>query len=123
MPICQYCGNKFKYRFRSSEKFCSKNCCNLYHQNKNRKHRICVVCGNELTGHQRSYCSDKCRTSAKVARQMELNSVEYKKPKAEVKEEPKKRGRPKKKLSLVEICKLAREEGLNYGQYVAKYGL
>ena len=40
-----------------------------------------------------------------------------------VQEEPKKRGRPKKKLSLSEVSALARQEGLTYGKYCEKHNL
>ena len=40
-----------------------------------------------------------------------------------VQEEPKKRGIPKKKLSLSEVSALARQEGLTYGKYCEKHNL
>ena len=126
MPKCLNCGNEFKYRFRSTEKFCSTVCCHNYHRKKRKAsdNKNCLVCGKELSGRQTKYCSDECRYKAQIERQRSLNYQEYKKPKADVVEAPKKkRGRPKKKLSIADINKLARAEGLNYGQYVAKYGL
>jgi predicted nucleic acid-binding Zn ribbon protein len=124
MPTCLNCGNEFKYRFRSSEKFCSTVCCHNYHRKKRRisANKVCVVCGKKLTGQQSKYCSAECRYQAQLQRQRSANLIEYKKPRAEA-TPPKKRSRPRKKLSIADINKLAREEGLNYGQYVAKYGL
>ena len=72
---------------------------------------------------QKAYCSAECRRKAKTKYENEYHKDQYKKPKAEVREAPKKRGSPKKRLSIADINKLAKEKGLNYGQYVAKYGL
>ena len=126
MPKCLNCGNEFKYRFRSTEKFCSAECCHKYHQHKRKAstNTVCLICGKALTGNQTKYCSEECRYKAQLERQRQLNKNEYKKPKADTVAPPsKKRGRPPKKLSIADINQLAREEGLNYGQYVAKYGL
>ena len=126
MPKCLNCGKELKFTFREKiKKFCSDSCKNKYHSKlKSNKILHCLVCGKELEGRKRRYCSDECYHKAQLKRQRFLNEVEYKKSKAEVKEAPKKkRGRPKKKLSIADINKLARAEGLNYGQYVAKYGL
>ena len=128
MPKCQHCGNEFKYRFRATEKFCSTKCCHDYHRGLRRVHKnkVCVICGKELTGTQTKYCSEECRYKAQLDRQRERYEQEYKSTMTEATETQKKlkkRGRPKKKLSLADINNLARAEGLNYGQYVAKYGL
>ena len=126
MHKCLYCGKPIKIRFRKTEKFCSNECCQKYHREKNqksRKNKYCVVCGTELKGRQKQYCSSECRMKFVIQHQMEINKEQYKKPKAEVKVEPKKRGRPKKKITLEEINERARAENLTYGQYVAKYGL
>lgn len=126
MPICQHCGNEFKYRFRSTEKFCSTKCCHDYHRGIRRvnPNKVCAVCGKKITGHQTKYCSPECRYKGQLERQRGRYEQEYKSTTTEaVEKQKKKRGRPKKKLSLADINNLARAEGLNYGQYVAKYGL
>ena len=62
----------------------------------------CNWCGMSFeTDHKRKYCSDDCRLKA--------NGKRYRKKKLA------------KELSSVE--NLAREAGMTYGQYVAKYGL
>jgi ribosomal protein L20 len=82
------------------------------------------MCGKELTGHQTKYCSSECRYLALLERQRERYQKELKSTVTEAEEkQKKKRGRPRKRLSIADINQLAREEGLNYGQYVAKYGL
>ncbi len=126
MPKCLNCHNEFKYRFRSSEKFCSTVCCHEYHRKKRKltDNKVCAICGKELTGTQVKYCSAECRYKAQVQRQRSLYKKEYKSTLTEAEEkQKKKRGRPRKRLSIADINQLAREEGLNYGQYVAKYGL
>ena len=116
-----------KITFRESiRKFCCDSCKNKYHarqrsQNKTIAH--CLVCGKELEGRQRHYCSAECRYQAQLKRQQGLNQFEYKKPKAEENPEAKKRGRPKKGLTAAEIETMARAEGTSYGLIVAKYGL
>lgn len=124
MPKCINCGKEFKIKFRSNEKYCSTECGQQFYKNKNKEQRFCLVCGKELPPRRRSYCSDECRYKGKIAYQIYRNNELYKKPKAEAEEKPKrKRGRPKKMPSLSDINALAREEGLTYGQYCAKYGL
>ena len=125
MPKCLNCGDEFKYRFRSNEKFCSSECCHKYHNEakKATSIKVCEICGKKLNGFKKKYCSDECRYKSQLERQRNKYETELKSIYSEEKTLKKKRGRPKKKISLAEINKLAREEGLNYGQYVAKYGL
>jgi hypothetical protein len=119
-----YCGKEFKMNLKGNQKYCSQKCCEGWYRHKKPKEvKYCAICGREVEDTKRLYCSPDCSYEAMLRRQSAYKSI-YKKPKAEVKEEPKKkRGRKKKKLSLAEINELARAEGLNYGQYVAKYGL
>ena len=119
MPKCLYCKKEFKYRYRMGEKFCSRECNVAFHSAKKRGVKHCVVCGKELPLKKRTYCSNACALTMKLKRQMDNNKDQYKKPKAEEKPKVAK----KKKLSLVEVAKLAKEAGLTYGQYVAKHGL
>lgn len=126
MPKCLYCENEFKYRFRSTEKFCSTKCCHDYHNGRRKltANKVCAVCGKEITGQHTKYCSSECRYKAQIERQRNRYEKEYKSTLTETEEkQKKKRGRPRKRLSIADINQLAREEGLNYGQYVAKYGL
>lgn len=124
MPKCINCGKEFKIKFRSNEKYCSTECCQEFYRNKNKEQRFCLICGKELPARRRSYCSDECRRKGIIAFSMEKHKEEYKKPKAEVVEKPRrKRGRPKKGQRLQDINALARAEGLTYGQYCAKYGI
>lgn len=126
MPKCLNCHNEFKYRFRSSEKFCSTICRHKYYKNKDieekkqkNKSPRCLECGKLIVGRSRQYCCEECRYKAQLKRQ-QAERDKCKKPKAE--EKPKDRPR-KHNLTLGEINARARAEGLNYGQYVAKYGL
>lgn len=122
---CLQCGNEFKYKFRKTEKFCSKECCQLYHRNKNKKKRYCEICGKELTGRQKVNCSPECRRIAKNNRNKKMNSVDYKKPEAEPCVEQNEPSVEKNESfpSLEQVAKLCNELGLTYGQAVAKYGL
>ena len=122
MPKCINCGKNFKIKFRSNEKYCSVECGQQYYRNTHKEPRYCVICGKELTGRQRSYCSEECLKRSKVLFAMEAHKEEYKKPEAEVKPK-KKRGKLKKGQRLQDINALARAEGLTYGQYCAKYML
>lgn len=122
---CLYCGKHLKIIFREKiRKFCSDSCKNKYHaQLRKNKTKYCLECGKKLEGGQRKYCCEECRYKAQLKRQ-QAERDQCKKPKAEENPEAKKRGRPRKHgLTLAEINARAREEGLNYGQYVAKYGL
>ena len=100
--------------------------------------KFCVMCGKLLTGNRTAFCSKKCFEKAKAdgrytysytrKKKNNVKSVE-KKIKAESKPiticEPKPEPNPEKKphLSFAEVCKRARDEGLSYGQCVARYNL
>lgn len=116
---CLYCGNEIKISFRTKgRKFCSTSCNYKYHHNKaiDNTPIFCVACGKKLSGRRRKYCSNECKNK--------YNNEMYKNLHAEVvQEEPKKRGIPKKKLSLSEVSALARQEGLTYGKYCEKHNL
>lgn len=74
---------------------------------------ICKECGKECvrTSNSQKVCVD-CRKKVKYGQYC----------KSEPQSTSKKGGRKKKALSIVEICELAKAEGLTYGQYVTKYG-
>ncbi len=115
---CRICGKEIKVGFKRKI-FCSKECSDLFYGYKTERKTNCVICGKPLVGRQRSYCSDECKSVAKTKSQQAENKVEYKKPKAE----PKPKVKKQKTLTISQVNELARAEGLNYGQYVAKYGL
>lgn len=109
--------------FNRRSVYCSKECSEKHKKimmKVGREHTHCVICGKYLTGHQKKFCSAKCRLEERRKYQDEYRE-NYKKPKAE--EKPKKRGRPKKVLTIAQINEMARAEGMNYGAYCAKYGL
>lgn len=116
MHKCLNCNKEFKISFRSNEKFCSHACAIAYHNNKRKVERFCVVCGKKLTGKQKRFCSDECRH-----RQHTLNQMEELKGFREV-NLPEEKPKPKPKIPAHEVEKIARAEGLTYGQCVAKYG-
>jgi predicted nucleic acid-binding Zn ribbon protein len=120
---CKYCGKKMQASF-AHRVYCSDECFRAFYKKKlKEKSTHCEICGKKLEGRKRKYCSAECLRYANKKQALILQKDEYKKPKAEVNQEPKKRGRPKKKPTLAQINAKARAEGLNYGQYVAKYGL
>lgn len=74
--------------------------------------RNCKLCGKEfiVTTHNRFYCSQQCqRANANKLR------AEYHK--------SAKRKKPENMRTIAEINRKASELGMNYGEYVAKYGV
>ena len=116
---CLYCGKPLKITFGHQTKYCNTLCKKNYYSEKYKKNRgplYCKCCGNLLTGKQRKFCSEECKNS--------YNYGIYRNPVPVIKaQEPKKRGRPKKMLSLAEVSALARKEGLTYGKYCEKHNL
>ena len=138
--ICLNCGKEFKITFgRSTRKFCCTDCCRKYHNEKIKQERMrnkkpkpvikkepkyCLICGKELPSNRVSYCSDECAYKGKVSWLSKRHREEYKKPKAEELPKPKrKRGRPKKGISLEQAAKLAKKEGISWGEYYQKHRL
>lgn len=70
---CLYCGKFYKIGFKQTSKFCSPSCRLKYIHNKNKIPKPCLICGKELTGYQKLYCSSECRQIAKKTKQMEFN--------------------------------------------------
>jgi hypothetical protein len=113
---CKFCGNSFATR-HSTQLYCCKSCSSQAFADLKAElatgeaitHRLkCNFCGKPFTNKRRkSYCSNECRLMAngRCARP---------KPKDKKAEKP--------KVSIAEVCVLARQQGLTYGQYVAKYG-
>jgi len=114
-------------------------------QNKKGKQVFCAQCGKEFTTTHptQKYCTLECRDKAYKSRDKRLGRRVFEcefcnklfeadakrrfctpecRRKAERKK--KKQTKPKKpKLTLEQVAKLSREEGLSYGEYVKKYGL
>lgn len=81
------------------------------------KMRTCNICGKmfEANG-TRVYCSQTCSKKGKA----NSNRV-YKKENFTIGKARKTYTKPK--LSIAQVCKLAKAEGISYGKYVGKYGL
>lgn len=100
---CPECGKVFERR-NSSHKYCCIECRKKATARELTKHLYyqCGFCGIGFEeGSENPYCSDECKRKA-----------EGKPPKA----------KRKKVLSIDEVARLAKKEGLTYGQYVVKYG-
>lgn len=108
--ICKICKKEFTTS-HGGRVYCSEECRKKGHYEAckpkplGRRVFKCEFCGNNFEADaKRKFCTKECRENAERAR--------------------KRKNKPKKpKLSLNKIAKLSREEGLSYGQYVAKYGL
>lgn len=123
MANCLQCGAKLKTSTRKPPKFCRIECRNKYYYEKKKgeKNLFCIACGKELSGRQTKYCGEECQKKTLNARMYEQRKEEFDEFKEYKKPTPKKRTKPK--MSIAKVNELARAEGLNYGQYVAKYGL
>lgn len=115
MYKCKNCGVDMRIGWKRKRTYCSDECRKAYHST-----RIvfnCLICGNKLKGQQRQYCSDECKKKGKSKLQHERNKSIYKsvRIKSKVQHKP--------KMTVDEVVIKAREEGLTYGQYVAKYRL
>ncbi len=117
---CNHCGKELSSNAESKRPFCNDDCLNAYLKEYVTRKGVCETCGKPLLGRQRKYCNE-CAFNLRMHRD-EIRE-RHKKPKAEVKKEPKKKGRPKKPRTFAEICKFAREKGLSYGECVARYKL
>lgn len=118
VKVCEWCGKNFTPK-RVNQKYCCPECQYKDHsakkkeaQKQQRAVATCVICGKP-TNRARTikYCSKECyeESRRRVFREGRIKKTE-KKPKKPV-------------LSISEICKLAAEEHLTYGQYVEKYGV
>lgn len=68
----------------------------------------CQICGNPFDGKPNQiYCSVEC---VKTARKMRYDAIAFSK-------------KSRRNEDVVEIAVKARQEGMSYGKYVAKYGL
>lgn len=110
---CKYCGKEFKITFNYKKEFCSHDCVQRYHREKNRKKRYCIVCGAEITGRRRVYCSEECLAKKQLENKKESYSCMI------PKDLPKRRRKKSAKWAkeLAEFNAKARALGLSYGQY------
>ena len=117
---CEYCGKEFVAKTVKS-KYCSNECCQKASHEKAKEERLerkkrmkCEECGKPLGEYHSSvYCSKKCCYEATKRRLRERTKDS----------KPKQRRKKQPKLTIGEICRLAMEEHLTYGQYVEKYGV
>ena len=123
---CIVCGNEFE-TFLSRQIICDNPECKAErHRQSLREYRerteydtvkkICAVCGKEfetLNKRSKLTCSDECDKVYRYKKRTQKSASDY----------IYKRKTRKPKTSLAEINRMAREEHLTYGQYVAKYGL
>ena len=107
---CEICGKELT---GYQKKYCSVECKNVS-QGKINENKTCEICGKPLTGNRMCFCSNECARQARLNGKYKHDKDQWKKPK----EETKKRGRPKKVPSIIEINARAKALGLTYGQYV-----
>lgn len=69
--------------------------------------RYCVMCGKELKGRQRQYCSESCEF-------FQVNVLSPEDVDRPLEEKPSNHPR------IAELCRMAREQGLSYGELMAK---
>ena len=76
---------------------------------------ICPICGNEFPKYKtRKYCSPKCSKEAKRRQDLEKQKINIREYVA-----MKKKPEPyKPRVSIEEVVRRAKAEGLTYGQYV-----
>lgn len=112
MAICKQCGKEFergKGIGNNARKYCSDKCRRKYWRDSDNrvKYHIpktctCAWCGIVFEAEQkRSYCCYECRIASYRGKSLRKSNAE----------------------KIAKINQLARDEGLSYGQYVAKYGL
>ncbi|MCI5874476.1 MAG: hypothetical protein PUJ55_10890 [Clostridiales bacterium] len=87
--------------------------------------RKCLICGKSLDGtNRRKYCSDKCSDKASKQNEKSWKKREREAERTEKKaQEQRRRVKPEKKNSIVDVAIAARKAGMSYGQYVGKMGL
>lgn len=141
---CKNCGKEFT-RTNPRQKYCSLECRLEYNAKKATAKRekaraknpivkTCVVCGKQIAPPKQKTCSNECalihkkryeaeawqrdKAERKAARERRKAEKEE-----EMKTERERKKRQKPALSTAQINALARNEGLSYGQYVAKHNL
>lgn len=107
---CALCGNEFETE-KNAKHYCSVKCRRRAQAKRDKERRglrtfTCAWCGNEfLSTRKRKYCKADCRLMAngKIL--------------------PRTKKTEKPKMTIEQIAKASREEGLSYGEYVRKYRL
>ena len=126
-PFQVYCCRDCKYEMDTETLLMN------YHSSDERN-GICKVCGQDFKKSKKSwvFCSDECRSKNKrksnakyeyeceCCHQIFKSAIEGKK---FCSERCRKIGKKKKIMSIEEIAKAARKEGITYGEYVRKYGV
>ena len=112
LKTCPACGKEYETK-REAQKYCSKECANLMRVRSRRetplKKKTCAICLSGFWGMTTAkYCSPACEAEA-MRRKKTADKARTK--------------REGTALSLSAIAAMAREEGLSYGQYVAKHGI
>ena len=76
---CANCGKKYFAVDFKVNRFCSKKCCQNFHNHKPKIIKYCQVCGKEIedtaTGIKK-YCSEKCRREASYQKYTEVRVCE-----------------------------------------------
>lgn len=123
--ICEMCGKEFEAT-RKNAMYCSKRCgekkwrmLNTDIDKKTKETAKCIVCGNEFKKLRKDHvcCSKKC-SQKKYKESTKIRGVRYRERQKEKKNAPKPESNHKR---IADIAIAARNEGLTYGQYVAKY--
>ena len=91
---------------------------------KGERKKTCPICNEEYITHASSkkYCGDKCAEEAKRRSRRAYNDIYREKSKIRMRQ--KKAEKERKVINipnLTEVDRMARESGMTYGQYVAKY--
>jgi len=85
--------------------------------------KVCAYCGKtfEHNNTQTKYCGNECR--AAVQREQNLRHRRKYLDRQATKPKAKRKPKIEKPKTLSEIAAAAREAGMTYGEYVAKYGI
>ena len=77
---------------------------------KKKEPKFCTVCYREFIPYHycQEYCSKECRREAEKHKKHPAQTL---------------RGRSKPKLTIEEVCRRAKAEGLSYGKYVERHGI
>ncbi len=106
--ICEECVEIFVTKDHR-KRFCSIECGRAHSwkiRKNNPRYFTCLVCGKTFMSFSaRKYCSNDCKLIANGRKKR--RNVLTKEP----------------SFAIEEVCLMARNEGLSYGQYVAKYNL
>lgn len=121
---CEYCGKAFTPRVQNG-RFCSPKCADLWWQDARKEQRkaqkketrICEYCGKKFvpkSGNQ-IYCSKRCGIKKARDEGRRLDKKPAEKEKNVV-------NKTENMREIARIDRSAREKGLSYGRYIARYG-